>query len=95
MKDEYILCSAIWFKEIGEYKHQPINISIGYVVTGLRHSNCLYTNYILSGKKDINSVEGFLTNKNRFVNRTEAAIIAYNANQIDEKVRELFSEDLY
>lgn len=39
--------------------------------------------------------QGFLTNKNRFVGREEGAIIAFDANQIDEEKQTLFSEDLY
>lgn len=45
-----------------------------------------------------NTVQGFITNKGRFVNRKEAFQIALDAGQIDESNgvdRELFSEDLY
>lgn len=45
-----------------------------------------------------NTVQGFITNKGRFVNRKEAFQIALEAGQIDESNgvdRELFSEDLY
>ena len=44
------------------------------------------------------TVQGFITNKGRFVNRKEAFQIALDAGQIDETNgvnRELFSEDLY
>lgn len=97
---EYILCSAIWFDD-GEdtYNHQPINIKTGYVVCGQRHHNCFNTKAILQGVKTerntIDDVQGFLTNKNRFVGREEAAIIAFNANQIKKEKQTLYSEDLY
>ena len=41
------------------------------------------------------SEQGFLTNKNRFVDREEAGQIAFNAGQTDELKRTLYSEDLY
>jgi hypothetical protein len=43
-------------------------------------------------------IQGFITNKGRFVNREEAFQIALKAGQINENAgvdRELFSEDLY
>ena len=42
--------------------------------------------------------QGFLTNLNRFVNRTEGANIARASGQVDKlqfSRKELFSEDLY
>ena len=44
------------------------------------------------------TIQGFITNKGRFVDRKEAFKIALAAGQIDESAgvdRELFSEDLY
>jgi hypothetical protein len=41
------------------------------------------------------TVQGFLTNKNRFVDRQEAGIIALKAKQIDTETQMLYSEDLY
>ena len=44
-------------------------------------------------------VQGFLTNKNRFVDRREGYIIAELTNQLNDRSRggsiELYSEDLY
>lgn len=40
-------------------------------------------------------VQGFITTKNRFVDRKEAAEIAYSAGQIASPKDELYSEDLY
>lgn len=41
------------------------------------------------------AIQGFITNKGRFVNREEAAVIAYNCGQIQKPINKLFSEDLY
>lgn len=40
-------------------------------------------------------VQGFLTSKNRFVSREEAASIASAASQCDSSIARLHSEDLY
>jgi hypothetical protein len=40
-------------------------------------------------------IQGFLTNKNRFVDREEGAKIAFTAKQVNEPLKQLFSEDLY
>jgi hypothetical protein len=42
-------------------------------------------------------IQGFLTNKNRFVDRIEARKIAFEMNQVKETInsKKLFSEDLY
>ena len=41
------------------------------------------------------AVQGFLTDKNRFVDRGEASRIAFEAGQVGEDDGCLFSEDLY
>jgi hypothetical protein len=98
---EQIICSAIYFNDNKEYEHQPINIDIGFVVCGFRHHNIFMTMYILDPDmkyKNIDEVQGFLTNKNRFVNREEGIIIAEKQNQLPFESyhsTRLFSEDLY
>lgn len=100
-KEEYILCAAVWFKDGKPYEHQPININMGIVVCGQRHHNCLFTAWAL--RKGLTSlseangknIQGFLTSKNRFVDRKEAGQIAYKAEQIGKLTDCLFSEDLY
>lgn len=93
---EYIICSAIWYNDGIKRPHQPKNIHEGIVYGGRRHHNCFimlnsaFPNYI---KK--NHTQGFLTNFDRFVNRKEAADIAYASGQITHKKEILFSEDLY
>lgn len=100
--EERILCAAIWFKDGKEYVHNPNNITSGYVICGRRHHNC----YAILGQvlqpnkeyKQVEDVEGFITNLNRFVDRFEAWTIAENAKQIINESRyegKLYSEDLY
>jgi len=63
-----------------------------------RHGQCIYTKCAITNLRDCESGEneqGFLTSKNRFVDRKEGGEIAFAAGQT-EKLREmLFSEDLY
>lgn len=110
---EYILCASTWYKDL-ELKNEeglrlrgssPYNVDRGIVFSGWRHAQCLYQKMALTGLRDAESgefVQGFLTNKNRFVNRKEAYRIAYKANQIigPNKGRKwncigLTSEDIY
>lgn len=98
-KDEYIICSAIWFDDKIEYVHQPFNIKSGFVICGHRHHNCFNIMSILSNdiKKHIKyeKEQGFITNLNRFVDRKEGAEIAYKAGQTKTLLTRLYSEDLY
>ena len=99
-KPQYIICAAIWFNDGKKHQHQPRNIDIGFVVAGRRHHNvfltvadikdCDYRDYGFS-----ENIQGFLTSDDLFVNRKEAAIIAFNAKQTDNQKEILFSEDIY
>jgi hypothetical protein len=106
---ETIICSAIWYKDLPLKKpevlelrgYRPYNVDKGIVFCGWRHPNCIYQMVAITGLSDYqagDSEQGFLTNKNRFVNRTEGAQIALECGQITElkysKVI-LYSEDLY
>jgi hypothetical protein len=91
---EYILCAAIHFDDGKIYPHQPKNIVNGIVVCGRRHHNCFTTYSQMSIDRTCKKTQGFLTNTDKFVDRQEAADIAFKASQ--SKVTEtLFSEDLY
>jgi hypothetical protein len=103
---EYILCAAIWYKELPLKKDEilrirgfsPYNIDCGIVISGWRHSNCIYQMVAITGLRNCEaglSEQGFLTNKNRFVDRTEGAQIAFDAGQTKTLLKILFSEDLY
>lgn len=96
---EYILCAAIWFDDGTEYAFQPKNITTGVVFCGHRHA-CIFQQIggTVKERKELGIHEreqGFLTNKNRFVTREEAAKIALMAGQIAMPLPRLFSEDLY
>ena len=107
---EKILCAANWYKDFPLLKddinvvgfERPINCDRGMVFCGHRHHNCMYQMIAISGKYQHEmgeEVQGFLTNKNRFVDRYEALKIALENNQvIDLKSitgKQLYSEDLY
>jgi hypothetical protein len=90
--EERILCAAIWYKELPvqrviEHNIRPVNCDKGLVFCGLRHCHCMFTMISITGRDSTvpfvgEHIQGFLTNKNRFVNRKEAYAIAYVANQI-------------
>ena len=99
---EYIICAAILYEDGMIYEHQPKNILKGIVVAGRRHHNCIMTYSMLTGfiADDIKlkQVQGFITSKDYFVNRTNAMLIAIEAGQVKKEGNEgtqLFSEDLY
>jgi len=105
---EIVLLSAIHFDDKREHIHQPVNITTGYVVCGYRHCNCygllgaIFTDTDNEPWKRVRpekETQGFITNKNRFINREEAFKIATDNNQIldpeDTRGNELFSEDIY
>ncbi len=101
---EYILCAANHYKDGKEHIDQPINVSSGYVLCGRRHHNIINTkaSVFKLDNGDINNIQGFITNTNRFVDRQEAYKIAFEADQIigpnkgiPENIIGLTSEDLY
>ena len=106
-KKEYILCAAIWYKNIPLKKDipqvLPKNCDRGLVVLGHRHGQAMWTMSCLTGLRSVENAEdgvgeyeqGFLTNTNRFVGREEGAKIAFEFGQIKEETTRLFSEDLY
>jgi hypothetical protein len=99
-KPEIILCAAIWFNDGKSYVHQPRNIATGVVMCGHRHG-CIFeqTTMLVRERRELLGMiieeQGFLTSKNRFVDRTEGAIIAKRNNQCAQDVTTLYSENLY
>ena len=103
-KEEYILCAANHYDDGKIHAHQPNNITSGFVICGHRHHNCIGTFAQMVGfpyskesqKLQNTEIQGFLTNTNKFVDRQEAAEIAFSAHQIqDISLTKLHSEDLY
>lgn len=57
---------------------------------------CKWNSSVGISGHSIKKIQGFMTSMGRFVNRKEAAEIAYNCGQItDEKKVSLFSEDIF
>ena len=102
---EFIVCSANWYNDMKEYVHNPKNLKLGFITCGLRHHNCINTFAQIVGfpyseeaqQLHNTEVQGFLTSKNRFVDREEGLSIAIRANQVskDLDTNELHSEDLF
>lgn len=86
IREEYILCAAIWYKDGNVYKEQPKNVSTGIVVSGRRHNNCFMTLEQLKPDFNPNLIVakdfGFLTSFDRYVDREEGFIIAKEQKQI-------------
>ena len=104
---EYILCAAIWYKELPLVYNdfptthlRPVNVPEGIVFCAQRHLQCLYQMIAMTGKMQHEAgeeVQGFLTSTNRFVDRKEGMQIALAANQVINQYHSdnLYSEDLY
>jgi len=100
---EYILCAAIWYKDLPTQKLLATNIDKGIIVCGHRHGHIIATVKALAelrtvkfGADSVGETEqGFLTSKNRFVSREEAAIIAFSTGQIAVEKLTLYSEDVW
>lgn len=107
---EYILCAANWYTELKLMKDdfpnthlRPVNCKKGIVFCAKNHLQCMYQMIAMTGKNQNEAgkeITGFLTNKNRFVNRKEAMKIAIEAYQVNKRDLfnskiGLFSEDLY
>lgn len=85
----------IYYKKIFEY-----NVVIDFLCKKNTEHHKHYAMVAVTGLRSVPAevgeyVQGFLTNKNRFVDRKEAAQIALKCNQISEPKRILFSEDVY
>ena len=106
--NERITCSAVWYKELPDSVFKPVNVDKGIVVCGHRHANCIDIVKSLSELRSVQfapdgvgeSIQGFMTSENRFVDRLEAAEIAVKAGQVyrnflSNPLIGLFSEDLY
>ena len=96
-KREYIMCAANYYDDGKDYIHKPFNIDKGYIVCGWRHPHCGTTYIAASGDDTWDScVQGFFTNKNRFLTRDEGRELARENGQVDKDFnRILTSEDMW
>jgi hypothetical protein len=105
---ERIVWAAVWMDDGQYYGDKCAVVSCTYdykdarglVFCGLRHSDCLgIMRCVLPDDFDWKTIktehQGFLTTKNRFVTREEAAVIAKEQGQLDVDTSYLFSEHLY
>lgn len=95
-----MVCSAIWFDDGVPRAHLPVNVPSGIVACGLRHNNCFTVLMeIFPDRRYLSkSKQGFLTSRNRFVDRREGWEVALAAGQVDPEPWEgsqLFSENLW
>ena len=67
----------------------------GKLYVGLRHSDCIHRAARKTGHRNIRGEQGFLTSDITFVDRAQAATIAYEAGQIPKRVKALCSEDVW
>jgi hypothetical protein len=100
---EFIICAAIHFDDEVKREHQPKNIERGIVVAGRRHHNCYLTIFELNNQKKWNTIkhtQGFITSRDRFVDRKEGYEIAKREKQLFSGITHddnpiLISEELY
>ena len=104
-KPEYVMCAANWYDDGNDHSFQPYNIDKGFVICGWRHSSIGSTylatvNTFAQGTgitRWDDCIQGFLTNKNRFLTRAEALELVKSNGQLSKPLLggELTSEDLW
>lgn len=105
-KPEYIMCAANWYNDNADHHFQPFNIDKGFIVCGWRHANAgmsylgavnVRVPYVFPIKQWDDCIQGFLTNKNRFLTRAEAYELVKSNGQLTKPLLggELTSEDLW
>lgn len=83
---EYILCAA-WKRRKA---HDSVKGDIGTIEIGYRHGD-IYDKFGTELSVEPGAM-GFFTSHGRFVSRTEAAEVAFNAGQIDENTAKWSAE---
>ena len=98
-KTEYVMCAANYYDDGKEHHFQPYNIATGYVVCGWRHSCCggVYMAMNPLAKSWDHCTQGFLTTKNRFLDRNDALVLVRATGQLNKPIigGVLTSEDLW
>ena len=97
MNKEYVVCAAIRYPDEETPIHTPKSEG-GVILCGLRHAHIIHQYNTLTGRitPTVKHDFGFVTSANRYVDRIEAAKIAFEAGQITQFYDgiELYSEDL-
>lgn len=98
-KTEYVMCAANWIDDGKHYTHKPFNINTGLVFCGWRHSQIFeQTEFQFPSWKFAEfTVQGFLTTKNRFLDRKDALLLVKDNGQLTKPLlgSVLTSEDLW
>jgi len=107
--EEKVICAAILFPNLSaelpnfdkeKVYHQPSNVEKGAIVLcGWRHGCIISQFWALTNKRvpETKSVQGFLTNHNRFLDRAEALELVRQNHQLEGDLigGVLTSEDLW
>lgn len=93
-KNEYVMCAANYVDDGIDYLFKPYNIDKGLVYSGWRHA-CIFE--IMPKGTTHNCEQGFLTTKNRFLNRAEALeLVKTNGQLVGNTIGGILtSEDLW
>jgi len=96
---EHVMCAANYYNDETDHEYQPYNIDKGFVIGGWRHP-CIGQAYMSANKEAKrwdNCTQGFLTDKNRFLDRSEALELVKENGQLTKPIigGELTSEDLW
>jgi len=96
---ELVMCAANYHNDGKDYNYKPFNIDKGFVIGGIRHPNCgeIYSAMNPDNPYWGDCIQGFLTTKNRFLNREEALGLVLSNGQLTKKLlgSVLTSEDLW
>lgn len=94
---EQLLCAAIWFPNEETPYHTCINKPNGVVMCGHRHGHIIGQFNSVTGRMFTKQtyVQGFITTKNRFLDRHEAHKMFTEQGGKPQHNYELYSEDLY
>ena len=108
VKQERIICAAYRFKEGYRTPYmEKLTEKDGTMIEDMFHGPCRETFKMAMGWRhpdirykyndviDTSDLGGFMTSFGRYVDRKEAAKIAFAAGQIEKEKAWLFSEDLY
>ena len=87
---EQIICAAVKY-DTGHAYPAMEQYGTGFVIAGFEHLIVKNVASIFRLRDDIPRTEGFITTKNRFVDRREAAKIAYESGQIEKPTDILYS----
>ena len=93
-KTEWVMCAANYYDDGIDHNYKPYNIDKGLVYCGWRHA-CIFE--IMPKDTPHHCIQGFLTTKNRFLNREEALKLVIETGQHDGNIigGVLTSEDLW